>query len=1517
MALAMTLLTPLSRLGNTTISAAWTTGTTTVPANSTVVYIVSGCAYSSAGVNAANFTLTTSAAGTATSIGNSGLSSNWGYGHKAFYVTNATGSDISTTLTVGVSTNDVMGEWLVTPIEFTGIAGTPFAGFVTGIAAGNVAQTLTLAATPVAGDYVIGALMGIATDGQTYAVTVGTGYTLASTSSDTVTESFTAVQYRTGSTSTAAGWANTGHVGSSNATEVQSIAFIVKAAAGGSPPVLSAATSSSIASTTATVGATTDTASGTLYAVAYTGTTPTAAQIKAGQNSSGVATPAANVAVSSTGAKTLNLTGLSPATAYNYALVHNSTNGDSNIVTGTFTTTTVATLSSPTPSGTQTTAASASVGATTNLGSGTMYVVVYTGTAPSATQIKAGQNSSGAATPNANVAVSSTGAKTLSVTGLTAGTAYSYSVIQNATGGDSNIVTGTFTTASAATLSAPTSASITQTSVSVGATTDTGAGTLYAVVYTGSAPSAAQIKAGQNASGATVPSANVAVSSTGAKTLSISGLTAGTAYSYSVIQNNGVDSNIVTGTFTTSAPSAATLSSPTSSSVTTTTATVGATTDTGAGTLYAVAYTGTQPSAAQIKAGQNSSGTATPFGSVAVSSTGAKTISLTGLTLGTAYNYALIQNNGTDSNIVTGTFTTLSPATLTSPTNASVTGSTALVGATSDKTGTMYIVASTTNSTPTATQIKAGQNAAGAAVPNISGSAAVGADTLTITGLTVATTYYCFILVNNAGGDSNIVSTSFTTSSVATPTVTLKQKWYQPAGQGNPATLVSGSNPMTVTAGSTLVALWTGADNGTIAAPLDNAGTFTIPTNGRQDAAGSDHIWAAIAHQANAAGGSHTITAPTIAVGGGGELGLWIVELTNMPSSINVRDVGFVNVIGTAQSWTVSSGTTPQVGDISFVITTYENTANFANAGLQNPPTGWTAIDVVQDATAFIPTQLSYKIVGSAGTQSAAYSTTDPTVSEHLGVMVTLVPTTSSVAPTLSSPTSSSVQTTTGIVGATTDTGSGTLYAVAYTGTQPTAAQIKAGQDSTGTAAPNANVAVSSTGAKTLSLSGLTAGTAYNYALVQNSGSDSNVVTGTFTTLAVPVLSSPTSSSVTSTTATVGATTTVGAGTLYAVAYTGTQPSAAQIKAGQNSSGATVPSGTVSVSSTGAKTINLTGLTGGTAYSYALVQNDGSDSNVVTGTFTTLVGAATLTSPLSSSVADVTATVGATTDTGSGTLYAVAYTGTQPSAAQIKLGQNSSGVATPAANAAVASTGAKTLNLTGLTASTAYSYALVQNTTGGDSNVVTGTFTTSATPVNITTTSSATPAIGSTLTITGTGFGASQGTGSVTIGGTVQTVTSWGNTSIQVTVSAGTNLYGVAVGVIVTNGSSVSSSSYGLTSLQPQAGWSYINLTTPNTTAANRITASPDIISGDQVTWDNKSGTVTVFSDGTFSSTVAQSFSAMVGVATYGYGSSALQTVQAITQTNIGNFHGSLASAIATLHGVSKSAIATRHGVSL
>jgi hypothetical protein len=118
-----------------------------------------------------------------------------------------------------------------------------------------------------------------------------------------------------------------------------------------------------------------------------------------------------------------------------------------------------ATLSSPTPSGTIGTATTATLGATTNqgtAGSNNIYGVWSASNGFSgvtATQVKAGQNAAGSTSGVSNsgaVAVTTT-SPTISVSSLSASTTYYYALVQNNANGDSNVVTGSFTTSAVTT----------------------------------------------------------------------------------------------------------------------------------------------------------------------------------------------------------------------------------------------------------------------------------------------------------------------------------------------------------------------------------------------------------------------------------------------------------------------------------------------------------------------------------------------------------------------------------------------------------------------------------------------------------------------------------------------------------------------------------------------------------------------------------------------------------------------------------------------------------------------------------------------------------------------------------------------------------------------------------------------------------------------------------------------------------------------------------------------------------
>lgn len=174
-------------------------------------------------------------------------------------------------------------------------------------------------------------------------------------------------------------------------------------------PVLSAATAVSTGQTTATGSVTTDEAGGTLYYLANTSATATAAQVKAG----------ASKAVTAAGAQSVSFTGLSPTTQYYPHYLHTDAAGnDSTVLDGAaFTTqtpadTTAPTLSAATAAPNGAYAATGSV--TTNEGNGTLYYIASASASLTAAQVKAGSTQ----------AISSAGAKGVVVSGLAAATIY-------------------------------------------------------------------------------------------------------------------------------------------------------------------------------------------------------------------------------------------------------------------------------------------------------------------------------------------------------------------------------------------------------------------------------------------------------------------------------------------------------------------------------------------------------------------------------------------------------------------------------------------------------------------------------------------------------------------------------------------------------------------------------------------------------------------------------------------------------------------------------------------------------------------------------------------------------------------------------------------------------------------------------------------------------------------------------------------------------------------------------------
>lgn len=234
-----------------------------------------------------------------------------------------------------------------------------------------------------------------------------------------------------------------------------------------------------------------------------------------------------------------------------------------------------------------------------------------------------------------------------------------------------------------------------------------------------------------------------------------------------------------------------------------------------------------------------------------------------------------------------------------------------------------------------------------------------------------------------------------------------------------------------------------------------------------------------------------------------------------------------------------------------------------------------------------IPLMLGCGSVSVDGTFTTA-TTHIPLHVDWVKAFQTSSPTT---APTLSGPAGSATSATTAMVGVTTNAGGGVLYwVVTLSSTPPNAAQIIAGQDNSGTpATAHGSQAVLRPGVQSATAGGLAASTHYTTHYVQTWIGTSNVATGPgFTTAApsAPTLSAPTGVSTGSTTASLNVTTNVGNGTLYwVVTLSATPPTAAQIQAGQDNTGAgAIGHANQTVSAAGVQSATATGLSASTTY---------------------------------------------------------------------------------------------------------------------------------------------------------------------------------------------------------------------------------------------------------------------------------------------------------------------------------------------
>ena len=439
-------------------------------------------------------------------------------------------------------------------------------------------------------------------------------------------------------------------------------------------------------------------------------------------------------AAGTTGVFTVSVTGLAPGAGYSFkAYAINSVGTTYTSPVSTFTTLGPPTVTTPT--NTSVTATTATLGGNVTLdgGSGiTERGVVYSATATNSNPLILGTGVTKV------TAAGTTGVFTVNVTGLALGAGYSFKAYATNSLGTSYTTVATFATAVAPTVTTPTSASIAATSATLGGnvTSDGGASIVErGVVYSATATNSNPVIAGTGVTKATV------AGTTGALNAGVTGLSAGTSYSFKAFATNAA------GTAYTSVATLTTLILPV---VTTGSAT--AVTQTGATLNGTVNPSGSNASALFSYGLTTSYGTQVAAGPPPGSGSSAVAVgaSITGLTCGTTYHFRVAATSaagtglGSDATFATGAC---------GPVINSFTASSVLVSPGGASTLSWSVAAGATLTLN------------GAAVSSPTGSQVVNP--------TTTTTY---TLVATAGGGSTSRSLTVTvndgTASLGTPTVT-------------------------------------------------------------------------------------------------------------------------------------------------------------------------------------------------------------------------------------------------------------------------------------------------------------------------------------------------------------------------------------------------------------------------------------------------------------------------------------------------------------------------------------------------------------------------------------------------------------------------------------------------------------------------------------------------------------------------------------------------------------------------
>ncbi|MCX7920965.1 MAG: S-layer homology domain-containing protein [Clostridia bacterium] len=313
-------------------------------------------------------------------------------------------------------------------------------------------------------------------------------------------------------------------------------------------------------------------------------------------------------------------------------------------------------------------------------------------------------------------------------------------------------------------------------------------GKAYFVVLAGgaSAPTAAQVKAGTNASNVAQPTnmkGNITLIADNQATITIIGLTQITTYDIYVaaedtagnLQSTPLKITMVTDPTPDTTPPVNVTGYPKLGTKTETSVDLLAQINEGGKTYFAVLSSGaTAPTAAQVKAGTNASNAAlagSMKGNISLTANNPGTVTITGLTVLNTYDIYVVSEDNSSNLQATVVKLSVTMPDLTPPAYAATypklgsnSDTSAAVLVQTDSDGKAYFVVVPAGATaPTVAQVKAGNNGSNTAVAaNMKGNVALTANseaTINISGLSVSTSYDIYVVAEDAATTPNLQTT--------------------------------------------------------------------------------------------------------------------------------------------------------------------------------------------------------------------------------------------------------------------------------------------------------------------------------------------------------------------------------------------------------------------------------------------------------------------------------------------------------------------------------------------------------------------------------------------------------------------------------------------------------------------------------------------------------------------------------------------------------------------------------------